>query len=200
MVVEQLKLGSMDNYTYLIGCEVTKESGVIDPAADPERIVAEAESRDWHIRSIINTHGHGDHTAGNRRLSALTGAKVHIHSADAHRVENADVLLEDGDIIRVGEIELRVIHTPGHTPGGICLLAQGQLFTGDTLFVDWCGHTDFPGGDIDAMRASMQRLMELPGETVVWPGHDYGPVPKSTLGREKQKNRDAKRLGFQAEE
>jgi glyoxylase-like metal-dependent hydrolase (beta-lactamase superfamily II) len=94
----------------------------------------------------------------------------------------------------VGETSLEVIHTPGHSPGSICLYADGQLFTGDTLFVNWCGRTDFFGGDESAMKNSLIRLMELPEETVVWPGHDYGREPQSTLGREKRKNRDVRRL------
>ena len=196
MIVKQLKLGSMDNFTYLIGCEKTGEAAVIDPAAEPEYLAEKAKKEGWRITVIINTHGHGDHTAGNRRLKQITGARLHIHSADADRVDDVDVLLEDCDSIPVGEVVLHVIHTPGHTPGGICLSAEGQVFTGDTLFVDWCGRTDFSGGDTTAMRASLAKLMELPEETIVWPGHDYGPSPKTTLGREKRKNRDAKRLGF----
>jgi glyoxylase-like metal-dependent hydrolase (beta-lactamase superfamily II) len=122
-----------------------------------------------------------------------------IHALDAGGYPRADVHLNDNEKIHVGEISFEVIHTPGHTPGGICLYADGQLFTGDTLFVGDSGRTDLPGGDRPTLGASIRRLMELPENTVVWPGHDYGPSPSSTLGWEKRHNVNAREYGYYEE-
>ena len=199
MIIRQLKIGYMDNFCYLVGCEKTRKALVIDPGSDVERIVSEAEVEGLEIESIVNTHAHGDHTAGNAKLKALTGASIIIHTLDADGYPRADVRLSDEKTLQLGEITFDVIHTPGHTPGGICLHAQGQLFTGDTLFVGDSGRTDLAGGHRPTLGASIRRLMELPDDTVVWPGHDYGPTPSSTIGWEKRNNVNAKEYGYYAE-
>jgi glyoxylase-like metal-dependent hydrolase (beta-lactamase superfamily II) len=196
MIIKQLEVGYMDNFCYLIGCEKTRKAMVIDPGADVERIVAEADTEGLEIETIVNTHAHGDHTAGNAKLKDLTGARIIIHGLDADGYPNADVRLSDEKTLKLGEISFEVIHTPGHTPGGICLHAQGNLFTGDTLFVGDSGRTDLAGGHRPTLGASIRRLMELPDETVVWPGHDYGPTPSSTLAWEKRNNVNAKEYGY----
>lgn len=196
MIIRQLKIGPMDNFTYLVGCEETGKAMVIDPGPDPQRIVSEAEKQGLDIELIVNTHGHGDHTAGNTALKEITGAKIVIHSKDANAYPRADVQLTDETRLSVGEITFTVIHTPGHTPGGICLYAQGNLFTGDTLFVGDSGRTDLPGGHRPTLGASIRRLMVLPDDTVVWPGHDYGPTPSSTLHWEKRHNVNAREYGY----
>jgi len=196
MIIKQLEVGYMDNFCYLIGCEKTLKAMVIDPGADVERIVAEADTEGLEIETIVNTHAHGDHTAGNAKLKDLTGARIIIHGLDADGYPNADVRLSDEKTLKLGEISFEVIHTPGHTPGGICLHAQGNLFTGDTLFVGDSGRTDLTGGHRPTLGASIRRLMELPDETVVWPGHDYGPTPFSTLAWEKRNNVNAKEYGY----
>lgn len=199
MIIRQLKIGYMDNFCYLVGCEKTRKALVIDPGSDVERIVSEAEVEGLEIETIVNTHAHGDHTAGNAKLKALTGASIIIHSLDADGYPRADVRLSDEKTLQLGEITFDVIHTPGHTPGGICLHAQGQLFTGDTLFVGDSGRTDLAGGHRPTLGASIRRLMELPNDTVVWPGHDYGPTPSSTIGWEKRNNVNAKEYGYYVE-
>lgn len=199
MIIRQLKIGYMDNFCYLVGCEKTRKALVIDPGSDVERIVSEAEVEGLEIETIVNTHTHGDHTAGNAKLKALTGASIIIHSLDADGYPRADVRLSDEKTLQLGEITIDVIHTPGHTPGGICLHAQGQLFTGDTLFVGDSGRTDLSGGHRPTLGASIRRLMELPDDTVVWPGHDYGPTPSSTIGWEKRNNVNAKEYGYYVE-
>lgn len=196
MIIRQLKIGSMDNFTYLAGCEKTRKALVIDPGPDPRRIVSEAEKQKLEIELIVNTHGHGDHTAGNRALKELTGAAIAVHALDAAAVPDADRQLTDETPLTVGELTFTVFHTPGHTPGGICLYAQGNLFTGDTLFVGDSGRTDLPGGHRPTLGASIRRLMALPDDTVVWPGHDYGPTPSSTLRWEKRHNVNAKEYGY----
>ena len=200
MIIRQLEVGMMDNFCYVVGCESSRQAVVIDPGADVPAILAAAADEGLTITTIVNTHAHGDHTAGNTELKAQTGARIMIHTEDAGGFPRADVLLSDEDQIQVGTISLKVIHTPGHTPGGICLYADGNLFTGDTLFVGDSGRTDLSGGDRPALGASIRRLMQLPEDTVVWPGHDYGPTPSSTLGWEKRHNVNAQEYGYAVED
>ena len=196
MIIKQIAIGYMDNFSYLIGCENTRQALVIDPGSDVDQIVSIARKENLEIVTIVNTHGHGDHTAGNAALKERTGARVVIHELDGDRYPAADVLLSDEKTLQLGDLTVDVIHTPGHTPGGICLHARGNLFTGDTLFVGDSGRTDLAGGDRPSMGKSICRLMELPDDTVVWPGHDYGPTPSSTLGWEKRNNVNAIEYGY----
>lgn len=196
MIIEQLAVGDMDNFCYLVGCEKTRRAMVIDPGADVERIVSVAQDERLSIELIVNTHGHGDHTGGNAALKERTAARVVLHAFDRVYYPAADVFLSDESPLHLGEITLYVIHTPGHTPGGICLYAEGNLFTGDTLFVGDSGRTDLPGGHRMTLGASIRRLMQLPDETVVWPGHNYGPMPSSTIGWEKRHNINAREYGY----
>jgi hydroxyacylglutathione hydrolase len=198
MIIRQLDVGHMDNFCYLVGCEKTRKAVVIDPGAEVDRIVSEAHKDGLVIQYIVNTHGHGDHTAGSTRLKALTGANIIIHTLEAAAVPQADILLSGDQELKVGEITFKVFHTPGHTPGGICLYAEGNLFTGDTLFVGDSGRTDLTGGHRPTLAASIRRLMTLPDDTVVWPGHDYGPTSSSTIGWEKRHNVNAKEYGYYA--
>jgi len=196
MVIKQIAIGYMDNFSYIIGCENTRQALVIDPGANVDQIVSIARNEGLEIVTIVNTHGHGDHTAGNAALKQRTGARVIIHELDGDRYPAADVLLSHQKTLQLGDIALEVIHTPGHTPGGICLHARGNLFTGDTLFVGDSGRTDLAGGDRPTLGKSIRRLMELPDDTVVWPGHDYGPTPSSTIGWEKRNNVNAIEYGY----
>jgi glyoxylase-like metal-dependent hydrolase (beta-lactamase superfamily II) len=196
MIVKQIEIGAMDNFSYLVGCEATGKALVIDPGGDVEGILSAAREAGLSIEMIVNTHTHGDHTAGNARLKAMTDAPIVLHEDDAAGYPQADRRLKDEKTLTLGEISFDVIHTPGHTPGGICLYAEGQLFTGDTLFVGDSGRTDLPGGDRPALGASIRRLMTLPDDTVVWPGHDYGPTPSSTIGWEKRHNVNAREYGY----
>ncbi|MFO7686109.1 MAG: MBL fold metallo-hydrolase [Desulfobacterales bacterium] len=196
MIIKQLDIGYMDNFCYIVGCEKSRKALVIDPGHDVDQIVSTAEKQGLVIETIVNTHAHGDHTAGNAELKSLTGAKIMIHALDAAGYPAADVLLENENTLQLGEITFDVIHTPGHTPGGICLHAQGNLFTGDTLFVGDSGRTDLSGGDRPTLGRSIRRLMQLPDDTIIWPGHDYGPTPTSTIGWEKRNNVNAKEYGY----
>ena len=207
MEVVQLLVGYMDVYAYLIGCPETKKALVIDPGGDSKKIKAEADKKGWEIIYIVNTHIHPDHTADNAALKALTGAKLLVHKAEAQQLVSremqsfstsmgcapspgADEALEDNQVISLGpNCELKVLHTPGHSPGGICLYFDGHVFTGDTLFVGAVGRTDFPGGSWPLMLKSIQeRILTLPPDTVVWPGHHYGPTNSSTVQREAMTN------------
>ena len=200
MIIRQLEIGMMDNFSYLVGCSQTRKALVIDPGDDVSAILAAAKREGLTIVAIINTHAHGDHTAGNQALKKQTKARIMIHAQDADGYPQADDHLTDGEEIHVGEITIKVIHTPGHTPGGICLYADGNLFTGDTLFVGDSGRTDLPGGDRPTLGASIRRIMKLPEDTVVWPGHDYGPRPSSTLAWEKRHNVNAREYGYYVED
>jgi len=196
MFIKQIAIGYLDNFSYIAGCENTRKALVIDPGPDVERIVSLAADENLEIVTIVNTHGHGDHTAGNAKLKTRTGAQIVIHELDGDRYPDADVLLSHEKTLQLGEITVDVIHTPGHTPGGICLHARGNLFTGDTLFVGDSGRTDLAGGDRPTLGKSIRRLMELPDPTVVWPGHDYGPTSSSTIGWEKRNNANAVEYGY----
>lgn len=196
MIIKQLGIGYMDNFCYIVGCEKTRKALVIDPGYGVDRIVSTAEKLGLDIETIVNTHAHADHTAGNAGLKSRTGAKIIIHARDAAGYPAADVFLKNANTLQLGEITFDVIHTPGHTPGGICLYAQGNLFTGDTLFVGDSGRTDMAGGDRPTLGKSIRRLMQLPDDTIVWPGHDYGPTPTSTIGWEKRNNVNAKEYGY----
>ena len=206
MIVQQIKLSKMAVFCYLIGDEQTRTCALIDPAFETGRILSEAQSNGFRVTHIINTHCHADHIAGNADLKAATHAKICIHEDDAGRLgamansamarvfggrgsPKADVRLKDGDIIAIGSTRLKAIHTPGHTPGGICLYQEGHLFTGDTLFVGAVGRTDLPGGSSKKLIASIrERIYTLPGATIIWPGHDYGPRPSSTVEYERRTN------------
>lgn len=201
MIIRQLMYGELNNFSYVVGCEETKEGLVIDPNGPVDRIIKEAENAGLVIRTIFNTHHHGDHTEGNGELKSKTGAVIACHELSPIEADSTDLRLADGATLTVGRIAFRVIHTPGHTVDGACLLSDGQLFTGDTLFVGDSGRTDLPGGHRPTLGKSIrERLMVLPEETVVWPGHDYGPTPSSTIGWEKRNNCNAVEYGYFVED
>lgn len=206
MDIEQMKVGYMGVFCYIVSCPVKKEALVIDPAGNEEDIVERINQNGLVLKYIVNTHGHADHTCGNAKMKELTGAEIIMHEEDdkifnspegqvmARQMgfalsPHADIFVKDGDEISVGDVTLKVIHTPGHSPGGICLLGDGNLFTGDTLFVGGIGRTDLPGASMARFMNSInKRLLTLPIETIVWPGHDYGDRPSSTIGVEKWSN------------
>jgi hydroxyacylglutathione hydrolase len=206
MDIEQLKVGHMGVFCYIVSCPVKKEALVIDPAGNEEDIVERINKNGLVLKYIVNTHGHADHTCGNAKMKDLTGARIIMHEEDdkifnspegqvmARQMgfalsPHADILVKDGDEISIGDVTLKVIHTPGHSPGGICLLGDGNLFTGDTLFVGGIGRTDLPGSSMaQFMNSINKRLLTLPIDTIVWPGHDYGDRPSSTIGVEKWSN------------
>lgn len=205
MVIRQLTVGNMAVCCYIVSCPQTKHAAIVDPGGDEERILAEVEKGGLDVKYIIATHGHPDHVCGNRRIKEATGAEIIMHRADAAFFWQPDIqhyfsmlglepspapdrLVEDGDIIELGKEKLLVIHTPGHTPGGICLHCGKDLLTGDTLFVGGIGRTDFPGGSHQELMHSIKtRLMALPDDTIVWPGHGYGGK-QSTIAEELKTN------------
>ena len=193
MIFEQILTGMMANFTYVFGCEKTKVAAVVDPPSDTSEVMRFAGENGLRIEMIFATHGHSDHTGGIRSLAAETGAKVVAHKNEAPSLQRGrvatDITVEDGQKLKVGEVEVEVIHTPGHTPGSMCLLADGKLMTGDTLFVGNCGRSDLPGGSTRQLFESLhKKLKSLSDDIEVYPGHDYGDRPSSTIAREKETN------------
>lgn len=183
----QIPVGQMANFTYIIADEETDEAAVIDPSWDLDKIFDALKKNGWKTKYVINTHSHFDHVIGNEQVAKVTGAKIVQHKASKL---DKDLEVSDGDVLDVGRFKLRVHHTPGHSKDSICLVLDGQLvFTGDTLFVGNCGRTDLPGSDPAEMYDSLfERVAKLDENLVVYPGHDYGTTPTSTVGREKKTN------------
>jgi glyoxylase-like metal-dependent hydrolase (beta-lactamase superfamily II) len=205
MIIRQLEVGNFSIFSYLIGDEQAKEGLFIDPSDDHDLLLKEAASHGLAIKYIVNTHHHIDHSMGNKEMAKRTGAKIVIHEADASSLLDtpleflemfnaessppADILVADSQLIKVGAMALKVLHTPGHTPGGMCLYIDGMVFTGDTLFVGSVGRTDFPGGSFQKLDQSIRtKLYTLPGHTIVYPGHNYGARPTSTIEHERLTN------------
>jgi len=185
MFFKQIKYRG-DNFSYIIADEASGEAAVVDPSFNVDAIALILKDQNFNLKYIINTHGHSDHTAGNGELKSAFHAKIVAHKL-SHI--NKDISVTDGDTIGLGTVTFKVIYTPGHTRDGICLLADGKLLTGDTLFVGECGRTDLPGGSAEDMYTSLlQKIAKLDDSLEVYPGHDYGPNPNSTIAKEKQTN------------
>ncbi len=176
-----------DNFSYIIADEKTREAAVIDTSYNADRLARILKTEKFSLKYIITTHGHSDHTAGNEELLRMSGGKIVAHKLS--RI-NRQVVVEDGDVLHVGAVRIGVIHTPGHTPDGICLLVdEKKLLTGDTLFVGECGRTDMPGGSARDLYASFfGKLLQLRDDIEVYPGHNYGVKPYSTIGEERKSN------------
>jgi len=196
----------MSIFCYIVGDETTMTCALIDPAFETGRILKQVEKAGLQVTSVINTHGHFDHILGNSRIIQATNAKLFIHELDADMLQKSwarpisrlitgrhspapDRLLKDGDLIPIGNESLKVIHTPGHTRGGICLYIPGHVFTGDTLFINGVGRTDLKESSMTGLIQSIkEKLYSLPDDTIVWPGHDYSTRSNSTIGQEKKNN------------
>jgi hydroxyacylglutathione hydrolase len=201
----QVTVGVMGVCCYIVFCPNTRKAAVVDPGGDVDRILEVVKDNGLEVDKIIATHAHPDHVCGVRELKEATGAEIVMHTADEEFFSRdevssyfsmlgleacppSDTTVEEGDVIKIGDGEMQVIHTPGHTPGGMCLLNGKNLITGDTLFVGGLGRTDFPGGSHRELLDSIhQKLMVLPEDTIVWPGHGYGGS-RSTIGEEKRSN------------
>jgi len=201
MIVRRLAVGPLEANCFLIGDEDSRKAMVIDPGDEPDRIMAGVKADNLSLEYIVCTHAHFDHVGAVPDIKSETGAKIIIHKDeleiyqgardmaafwgyDIAPLPEADILVEDGDEIRLGSLSFRVLHTPGHSPGGMCLFGAGVVVTGDTLFAGAVGRTDFHGGDINKLKESFQRLLSLPPETEVLAGHG----PNSTIGRERSEN------------
>jgi glyoxylase-like metal-dependent hydrolase (beta-lactamase superfamily II) len=202
VIIKALAVGPIMANCFILGCEQTKTAVVVDPGDEADRILLELAQDQLTVKHIINTHGHFDHVGANKQVKAATGADIMIHAADAPLLEHLsasasafglacedspapDRLLDEGDQVTFGELTLKVLHTPGHTPGGISLYSDGCVFVGDTLFAGSIGRTDFPGGDYDTLIASIQqKLFPLGDDVRVFTGHG----PETSIGTERQYN------------
>ena len=199
---KQLEIGPMQNYVYLIGSTETRKVAVVDAAWDIDAILKRAAQDDMEITHAFVTHTHPDHVGGRfagmeiQGVTELLGkcrAKVVVHKTEAEFLKGlspSDIIkAESGDTIDVGGVTIQLLHTPGHTPGSQCFLVDKRIVSGDTLFIGSCGRVDLPGSDPEQMYYSLtQKLMALPDETILFPGHNYADRPTSTLGVEKQSN------------
>ncbi len=202
MFLKTLCVGPIMTNCYIIGCDEKKEAAVIDPGGDVDDILISLSKEKFTLKYILNTHGHFDHTSGNKRLKEIANAELMIHESDSYMIQNiakssasfglsaensppADAFLKEGDIVSFGNIKFEVLHTPGHTEGGLSFYTKGHVFVGDTLFEGSIGRTDFQGGDYNTLISSVkEKLFVLDDNTKVYPGHG----PSTTIGREKRYN------------
>ena len=195
MFFNQVPIGTMQNFSYIIGDENSKEAAVVDAGWEIDKLIDICNKEKLKIKKIILTHSHYDHVQKVDELASKTNAEVCFHEDDFNEIKNSIKnpnikihRLKNNDEINIGKIKIKVIHTPGHTPGAICLLAENKLLTGDTLFVNAIGRTDLAGGDSLKLFESLQKLKKLDDKIEVYPGHDYGDIPFSTIGGEKKTN------------
>lgn len=195
MLVETFAVGMLSTNCYVTSSKETKEAIVIDPGLDfsseAQPILNYITAGNLEVKFIVNTHGHDDHIKGNTLFQEEFNVPICIHQLDAHFIETAEqnkfppnILLEDGSLVNFGSETLKVMHTPGHTPGSICLVGEKIVFTGDTLFAGGIGRTDFIGGSMSDMEVSLQKLTRLPDYLLVYPGHGA----TSIIGEEKSVN------------
>lgn len=204
LIVEQIQIGPMANFTYLVGSRSTREVAVVDPAWDIDGLLNHIDERGYTLTAVLATHYHPDHIGGgmgNRDIAGVTEllakkpVKIYAHREEATGVRRVTGISESdlakvdsGDRLRVGSIEIEFLHTPGHTPGSQCFRVKNTLVSGDTLFIDGCGRVDLPGSDPEQMYHSLQKLKALPDDTLLLPGHNYSAVPNATMGDTKKTN------------
>lgn len=200
MIIEQILVTDMAVFCYLVSPGKSCEGALIDPAGDFDEIFKKIKQHNTKVKYIINTHCHWDHASGNDYMMDKTGARLLVHEDEinnrAKKIPRYDgknpqdspaALLRDGDIIKIESLDLKVIHTPGHSEGSISLYTDGNVFTGDTLFTEGTGRTDFAGGSqVKIMNSIRKKILALPDDTVIWPGHHYGRHPYSTVKEQKQ--------------
>ena len=204
LIVEQIQIGPMANFTYIVGSRSTREVVVVDPAWDIDGLLGHLEKRDYTLTAALATHYHPDHIGGGMGGQSIAGVtellaknpvKVYAHREEAGGIKRVTgisesdlVKVDSGDKLSVGMVEIEFLHTPGHTPGSQCFRIKNTLVSGDTLFIDGCGRVDLPGSDTEQMYHSLQKLKALPDDTLLLPGHNYSNVPVATMGETKQVN------------
>lgn len=181
----------MQNYVYLVGDPNTREALVVDPAWDVDAVLKKANDEGYQVKGALITHTHFDHVNGLEDLLKKTDGTVYINKNEAEFLKGMKGNIrktEGGDKIKIGNTEITLLHTPGHTPGSQCFLIDGNLISGDTLFINACGRCDLPGGNAEQMYQSLKTLSELDERTILYPGHNYADEPTSTIGAEKKYN------------
>lgn len=204
LIIEQIEIGPMQNFTYIVGSRETREVAIVDPAWDIDSLLKHLEEKDYTLKAALATHYHPDHVGGSfsghnvegvARLMELNPVKVYANKHEAEgmkkvtEISDSDLVkVDSGDTLKLGNIEVEFLHTPGHTPGSQCFRIKNTLVSGDTLFIQGCGRVDLPGSNSEDMFASMRKLSTLPDDTLLLPGHNYGHVPNATLGETKGMN------------
>ena len=204
LFVEQIQIGPMQNFTYVLGSNRTREVVLVDPAWEIEGLLEHVHNQDFKVTGALITHYHPDHCGGGmggRRIPGITELlehqrlKIYVHKLEAEGLKRVTgvsdtdlVKVESGDELSLGDVAIEFLHTPGHTPGSQCFRCRHTLISGDTLFIDGCGRVDLPGSNPDDMYRSLQNLSRLPDDTLLLPGHNYGDVPNATLASTKQRN------------
>ncbi len=192
LLIQQYEIGPLNNFLYLLGDPASKEMAMVDPAWDVPFLLKETKRLGYTITQVFLTHAHPDHVNGLSELLKTHNVPVYISKHEAPFLTaslNNLAPIDNGASLKIGSLSFDVLHAPGHTPGCQCFLAQGQLICGDVLFIDGCGRCDLPGGDPRAMYRSLNNvIMKLPDETIVHPGHNYGPTPTDTIGHQKTTN------------
>ncbi len=204
LYLEQLLIGPMDNFIYLVGSKSTREVTIIDPAWDIDALLTHIKEKDLKLTSVLVTHYHPDHIGGGMGGHSIEGiaellekdpVKIFVHKLEAEGVKkvtgvsDTDLnIVESGDHLTIGENDIEFLHTPGHTPGSQCFKVNNNLVSGDTLFVQGCGRVDLPGSNSEDMFHSLQKLSALPNETILYPGHNYSAEPYESMERVKEIN------------
>ena len=204
LLVEQIQIGPMQNFTYIVGCAATREVAIVDPAWDIASLVEQINEKGYQLKAALVTHYHPDHVGGSfgghdiegiSELMAQLPVKVYAHKSEADGVKRVTgisdsdmVRVESGDDLRLGNISVEFLHTPGHTPGSQCFRIKNALVSGDTLFINGCGRVDLPGSNSEDMYHSIKKLAALPDDTLLLPGHNYAHVPNATMGETKKVN------------
>ena len=197
LILEQIQIGPMENFTYLLGCKRTREVAIVDPAWDIARLIDIISEKDYVLKAALITHYHPDHCGGSFGKNNVPGVaelleqySIRVYSnkleADGLKkvtgISNTDMVkVASGDTLKIGDVEVQFLHTPGHTPGSQCFKIKKTLVSGDTLFINGCGRVDLPGSNIDDMYHSLQKLASLPQDTLLLPGHNYGHIPHATM-------------------
>ncbi len=204
LIIEQIQIGPMENFAYLVGCRRTREVAIVDPAWDIDSLMNIVREKDYKVNAALVTHYHPDHCGGSfgqntvsgvAELQAVNPVKIYANKLEAEGLkkvtgisDNDIAKVESGDTLKIGDIEIEFLHTPGHTPGSQCFKVKHTLVSGDTLFINGCGRVDLPGSDVDDMYHSLQKLSALPDDTLLLPGHNYSHVPHATMAETRQQN------------
>ena len=191
LYLKQMEIGPMENFVYLVGDRQTREVFVVDPAWDVDLILDTAQKEDLTVRGALVTHTHFDHVNGLESLLQKTDGIVYIHTNEASFLKGMKENIKKisgSEKLKIGNVEITFLHTPGHTPGSQCFLVNDNLISGDTLFINACGRCDLPGGNAEEMYHSLKQLSELDESTTLFPGHNYADEPTSTIGNEKKSN------------
>ena len=204
LVLQQIEIGPMKNFVYVVGCAETRQVALVDPAWDVDALLDHVHEAGYDPVAALVTHYHPDHCGGSiqgHRIEGVAhllekrGMKVHVNKREVDGLkkvtglEDTDLVkVDSGDKLKIGNVEVEFLHTPGHTPGSQCFRVRNTLVSGDTLFVQGCGRVDLPGSDVDEMHTSLKKLASLPDDTVLYPGHNYGDAPNASMGDVKENN------------